>query len=96
MDPDDVLDRLAKLRISTWNYRSQDRSIRHIGPMARDFHAAFGLGADDKHISTIDPDGVALAAIEALDRKLKEKDAQIERLRRQLDEVTALDSLRSR
>jgi hypothetical protein len=65
--------------------------------MAQDFRAAFGLGVDDKHISTIDPDGVALAAIQALDRKLKEKDAQVEQLQKQLDELkAALDALKSR
>ena len=62
----DVLARLAEVPISTWNYTSQDASIRHIGPMAQDFYAAFGVGEDDTHISTIDADGVALAAIQAL------------------------------
>ena len=97
VDPKDVLDRLSKVPVSTWNYRAQGKSVRHIGPMAQDFRAAFGLGVDDKHISTIDPDGVALAAIQALDRKLKEKDAQVEQLQKQLDELkAALDALKSR
>jgi hypothetical protein len=34
--------------------------------MAQDFYAAFGLGTDDKHISTVDADGVAFAAIQEL------------------------------
>jgi hypothetical protein len=34
--------------------------------MAQDFYAAFGVGEDDKHITSIDEDGVALAAIKAL------------------------------
>ena len=37
--------------------------------MAQDFHAAFGLGTDDKHIATVDADGVALAAIQGLNEK---------------------------
>jgi len=36
--------------------------VPHMDPMAQDFYAAFTLGADDKHINTIDLDGVALAA----------------------------------
>ena len=51
--------------------------VRHLGPMAQDFHSAFGLdGKDDKHISVVDEGGVALAAIQGLNEKLKEKDAQ--------------------
>jgi cell division protein FtsB len=57
---------VAALPIKTWNYKSQDASVRHIGPMAQDFYAAFGLGSGDKTISTIDLDGVALAAIQGL------------------------------
>jgi len=40
--------------------------VRHVGPMAQDFYAAFRVGEDDKHITSIDEDGVALAAIKAL------------------------------
>jgi hypothetical protein len=61
-----VLARLAQVPISTWNYRAEDASIRHMGPMAQDFYAAFGLGNNDTSISTVDADGVALAAIQGL------------------------------
>ena len=66
VDGQDILERLASLPIETWNLKSQDASIRHIGPMAQDFYAAFGVGEDDRHISTIDADGVTLAAIQGL------------------------------
>jgi hypothetical protein len=66
VDPHEILQRVAALPIKTWNYKSQDASVRHIGPMAQDFYAAFGLGSGDKTISTIDLDGVALAAIQGL------------------------------
>ena len=89
VDPEDVLNRLSSVPISTWSYKSQGTRVRHIGPMAQDFRAAFGVGVDDKHISTVDTDGVALAAIQALHRKLKQKDAQIENLQKQLDELRA-------
>ena len=52
--------------ITSWSYKAEKPSIRHIGPMAQDFYKAFGLGLDDKHITTIDEGGVALAAIQGL------------------------------
>ncbi|MBM3334539.1 tail fiber domain-containing protein, partial [Candidatus Sumerlaeota bacterium] len=73
----DVLEKVAVMPISAWNYKTEDRSIRHIGPMAQDFHAAFGLGDSDKAITTIDADGVALAAIQALHKLVREKEARI-------------------
>ena len=87
LDGRDVLARLAQIPIQTWNYKSQDPSIRHIGPMAQDFYAAFGVGHDDKHISTVDADGVALAAIQGLYQLVQEKDAQIASLRGQNDDL---------
>lgn len=63
---DDVLARLARMPVRGWNYRWQNASIRHMGPTAQDFRAAFGLGDDSLRISTIDADGVALAGVQAL------------------------------
>jgi len=65
LDDAAVLDKVSRLPISKWSYVSE-RGVRHVGPMAQDFYAAFGVGADDKHITSIDEDGVALAAIKAL------------------------------
>jgi hypothetical protein len=72
-----VLAKVAALPMSTWNYKTEDGAPRHMGPMGQDFQAAFGLGSDDKHITTVDADGVALAAIQGLNQKLEEKDARI-------------------
>lgn len=66
VDTRDVLAKVAAMPISTWNYKTQDEEIRHMGPVAQDFAAAFGVGEDARHISTIDADGVALAAIQGL------------------------------
>lgn len=83
-----VLDKVAALPVATWNYKAQDPSVRHIGPVAQDFHAAFGVGDSDKTISTVDADGVALAAIQGLNQKVeaavKEKDVRIAELERRL------------
>jgi hypothetical protein len=66
VDAADMLRRVQALPISTWNYTSDDASVRHIGPMAQDFAALFGVGTDDRHIHPIDGQGVALAAIQGL------------------------------
>jgi len=58
--------------METWNYKAQDPSIRHIGPMAQDFYGAFSYGEDNKYINTLDADGVALAAIQGLYEVVKE------------------------
>jgi len=100
MDTGNVLERLLTLPITTWNYKANG-DIRHIGPMAQDFYAAFGgLGLDDKHIDTVDADGVALAAIQGLNRKLEtqivalkkdneRKDARISELESRLVAIEA-------
>lgn len=69
---EDVLGRLRSLPIQTWSYKVDDASVRHLGPTAQDFQAAFGLGGDDKVIGTVDADGVALAAAKALEARTTE------------------------
>ncbi len=65
LDDATVLAKVAALPISRWSYKTE-HGVRHVGPMAQDFFAAFKVGEDDKHITSIDEDGVALAAIKAL------------------------------
>ena len=85
-----VLERVVTLPVSTWNYKAQDPSIRHMGPMAQDFHETFKLGDSEKTISTVDADGVALAAIQGLNQKLEEKEARIAELESRLDALEQL------
>ncbi len=61
--------------MTEWNYKTQDDSIRHIGPMAQDMYAAFGLGDNDISISTIDADGVLFAAVQELAKRSDRIDA---------------------
>lgn len=73
---------IAELPISQWNYRCDDDNVTHIGPTAQDFYEVFGLGNDDKSISTVDPAGVALAGIKELiqeNRELRDLISQLER-----------------
>jgi hypothetical protein len=44
-----VLERVVSVPVMRWSYRGQD-DVRHLGPTAEDFHAAFGLGADERYI----------------------------------------------
>jgi hypothetical protein len=83
-DSRDVLRKVAAMPLTSWRYKGEDESIRHFGPMAQDFHAAFGLGDSDKGITTIDADGIAFAAIQGLSDVVKEKDAEIAELRKRL------------
>jgi hypothetical protein len=80
VNPKAVLERLAAMPIYEWSYRAQGLGVRHLGPTAQDFRAAFGLGEDDRHISSVDADGVALAAIQALYRENQELKARLELL----------------
>ena len=82
-----VLQKVAALPLSTWSYRSQDASILHMGPMAQDFSAAFGLGEDAHYIGTLDADGVALASIQGLYRLNQQQAAEIQSLKAQLSQM---------
>ncbi len=68
IDTSDILEKVAALPLSAWTYKDDPTHRRYIGPVAQDFHAAFGLG-DDTTINTLDADGVTLAAIQALVRE---------------------------
>jgi hypothetical protein len=78
VDGEAVLAKLADLPVETWNYRTDDASIRHMGPMAQDFYAAFGLGVGAEHLAPLDANGVALAAVKALLARVEASDRQIE------------------
>jgi len=95
LDDASILAKVATLPIDEWRYKSET-GVRHVGPMAQDFYAAFGVGEDDRHITSIDEDGVALAAIKALHRENREarrreagKDVEINRLSGDVAELRA-------
>jgi hypothetical protein len=89
VDPQGVLAKVASLPISTWHYKGDAEGVKHMGPMAQDFAAAFGLGADERHLAPVDVGGVALAAIQALNAALTQKDAQLQALEQQNLELAA-------
>ena len=92
---EELLAKLAGLEITKWNYKG-DLKSEHIGPTAQGFKEAFGVGSDGKSISTIDPSGIALAAIQELSRQNQEVrqenaalKAQLEELARRMDKMAA-------
>ena len=91
LDGGAVLDKLAAMPVYAWSPKGNNAQLRHYGPMAQDFHAAFGLGDDDKMIGFQDADGVALAAIQGLNAKLEAslatKDAEVAALKQELAEL---------
>jgi trimeric autotransporter adhesin len=81
LNPLRVLEQIGNMSIANWSYKVDKPSIRHVGPTAQDFYKAFGLGLDDKHISTIDEGGVALAAIKGLyqqNRRLEQQNHSLD------------------
>jgi Chaperone of endosialidase/Head domain of trimeric autotransporter adhesin len=108
IDGEEVLSRLRSVPVSNWNYRSQESGIRHMGPMAQDFYAAFGLGENELMINSVDIDGVNMAGVQALtartdalraeNAELRAENAtqarQIEELQARLERLEALVTAR--
>jgi hypothetical protein len=91
IDPIEILDKISRLPVTQWNYKNDGSGIKHIGPTAQDFYRIFGIGEGERTTSTIDPAGVALAAIKALGEKtaeLERKTDEIEELKRRLEDLT--------
>jgi hypothetical protein len=83
VDPQKVLDTLATLRVTTWQYSDDPSAQRHMGPMAQDFRSAFGLGLSERRIDAVDANGVLTAAVQALRSNLIELRAENAELRAQ-------------
>lgn len=88
VDPDRVLEKVSSLPISEWSYMTEGTRVTHLGPMAQDFKAQFGLGESDKTILQVDADGVALTAIQALNRRVEKLAAENAELRARVDELS--------
>lgn len=89
VDAQSILEQVARMPVSTWNFKSEDAEVRHMGPTAQDFKEAFGLGADDVSIATVDADGVALAAIQGLHQRSQILQAENSALKEQVNLLEA-------
>ena len=96
VDAQAILEKVAALPITRWHY-TNDAATPHLGPVAQDFQAAFAVGPDDKHIASVDADGVALAAIQGLNQKVEEQRSQLKRkeseIRELKDRLEALEKI---
>jgi hypothetical protein len=89
IDSAKILTAISNLAITKWNYKKHSSTVQHIGPMAEDFHTAFGLnGNKTDKISVSDIAGVTLAAIQELKIQLDEKDKQIAELAYKIDQLS--------
>ena len=89
IDPGDILAKVVALPVWRWRYKAEAENLRHLGPTAQEFFAAFELGATEEGIMGVDADGVALAAIKGLHALLEEKETQIQALQQQLENLQA-------
>lgn len=85
----DVLSKLRKIQISSWNYITEGQNVRHIGPMAEDFFGEFKLGTDNRSIGVQDLAGVSIAAVKELDEQLQQKNAQVKELQTEVNQLRA-------
>jgi hypothetical protein len=91
----DILSRLRKIPVSTWNYISEGQQVRHIGPMAEDFYQAFNLGTGNTSIGVQDLAGVSMAAVKALDARtteLQQKTAEVDQLRTEVNQLRSTNA----
>ncbi|WP_433351722.1 tail fiber domain-containing protein [Microtetraspora malaysiensis] len=77
----EILAKVAELPVSTWRYEWEPDGVRHLGPMAQDWKAAFDFGQPDTRIPAVDANGVALVAIQALYRLVVDLQNQVDELR---------------
>jgi hypothetical protein len=98
VDGEVLLNKIAKFKLGTWNYKGQDsKTFRHYGPMAQDFHNAFGRDAlgsigCDTLINQADFLGVSFTAIQALEKrtaKIEMQQKQIVDLQKQNETLVA-------
>lgn len=88
VEPKEVLAGVISLPISTWSYTAQGADVRHMGPMAQDFAAAFDLGENETTIGVVDADGVSLAAIQGMYQLVQEQQSLIEQQQAQIEALT--------
>jgi trimeric autotransporter adhesin len=79
----ELLQKIIQLPVQKWKYKGTGEY--HIGPVAEDFYKLFGLGTDDKGISTVDPAGIALAAIQEQQRMIEKQNKLIEQLQKRIE-----------
>jgi len=89
LDGEELLDKIRNMSITEWNY-TVTPEIKYIGPVAEEFWEAFHLNGDDKKgINSISIDGVNMAGIQALEKRTREMQAQIDLLQAENERLKA-------
>jgi hypothetical protein len=86
VDKDQILVGILELGITRWNYKSDSDHITHIGPTAQQFYSVFGVGDNDKTISTLDPASIALVGVQALSEQITRNKQQVANLENKVDD----------
>ncbi|HYR06467.1 MAG TPA: tail fiber domain-containing protein [Longimicrobium sp.] len=89
VDGGDVLERMRRIPVNTWNYIDEGRQSRHMGPFAEDFWREFGLGNEPLAIGHLDIDGVNFAGIKALDARTLELQSTVADQARRIESLEA-------
>ena len=88
LDSNDILQKIDQLEVTRWNYKSEGKSITHIGPVAEDFYRIFKAGYSEKKLAIIDEAGVALAEVKALSNTVKVQQREIESLKSEIQKLS--------
>ena len=76
-DGEYFLNSLSKLKLGSWNYKAQDKNIRHYGPMAQEIFYyygkdEFGIIGNDTTLASADMDGIMMICLQALEKRTEE------------------------
>ena len=88
---EEVLTKIGKFNLPSWNYIGHDpQEFRHYGPMAQEFFAAFGhdevgTSGTPTTINSGDMAGILMIAVQALEKRSKELQAENNLLRTRLE-----------
>jgi hypothetical protein len=89
VDGEDVLARIRRVPVTTWSYTGEEGGVRHMGPFAEDFRAAFGLGTDAVTIGHLDISGVTFAGVQALDARTVQLQSTVDGQAREIGALRA-------
>ena len=90
VDGEELLEKIAALPVTSWNYKVESNDVKHIGPVAQDFYGILGIGSDEKTIAALDEAGVSLAAIQQLYLKSRQQGNEIDDLKDEIRELKEL------
>lgn len=99
-----MLLKLRNMRLGSWNYKNQHKAgLRHYGPMAQDFYAAFGKDeygtiGNDTTINQANLEGVLMIMVKALEQRTADQGIEINALKEDnkklMEQLAAADKMK--